>query len=103
MDLVSWFLNAIGKIFSTRKMDSEEPTLDIEEVSLFGLMIAGPLLIGLGIGLVYRALGSQTMAVTGLLNRKLDMILEGSRKLDIILECSRQARENLITISDELG
>ena len=102
MDLVSWFLNAIGKIFSTRKMDLEEPTLDIE-VSLFGLMIAGPLLIGLGIGLVYRTVGSQTMVVTGLLNRKLDMILEGSRKLDIILECSRQARENLITISDELG
>ena len=99
MDLVSWFLNAI-KIFSTRKSGSEEPILDIEEVFLFGLMIAGPLQIGMSIGLVYRAGGSQTMVVSGLLNRK---ILEGSRKLDNILECSRQARENLITISEELG
>ena len=96
MDL-SWFLNAIDMIFSTRKLGSEEPTcLDIEEVFLFGLIITRPLLIiGLmGIGLVYQAVGSQTMVVTWLLNRKLDMILEGSRKLDIIVECRAGQRES---------
>ena len=82
MELVNWSLNAIDKISSTRSSGSGEPVCpdgtfaagymrdswekwrvvclailsveDIEDLYIFGTMITGYLLIGLGIALVYR-------------------------------------------------
>ncbi|ROL42397.1 hypothetical protein DPX16_8087 [Anabarilius grahami] len=82
MDLINWSLNATDTIFSTRSLGSGEPDCpagtfaagytmdawerwrvvclaalsveDIEDIYLFGTMITGLLLIGLGIALVYR-------------------------------------------------
>ena len=86
MELVQWSLNAVDRIFSTRKLGSGEPAHcpegtyaagytrdyyeswkvmclspldveDVEDIFIFGFMIAGFLLIGLGIALVYRRIG----------------------------------------------
>ncbi len=82
MDLINWSLNAIDTIFSTRSLGSGEPDCpdgtfadgytmdawdrwrivclaalsveDIEDIYLFGTMITGLLLIGLGFALGYR-------------------------------------------------
>ncbi len=82
MDLINWSLNAIDTIFSTRSLGSGEPVCpdgtfaagytrdawerwqivclaalsveDIEDIYLFGTMITGILLIGLGFALGYR-------------------------------------------------
>ena len=126
MELISWSLNAIDKIFSTRSSGSGEPICpdgtfaagytrdsweqwrivclailsleDIEDIYLFGFMIAGHLLIGLSIALVYRKIGktaatqaahklpimlnemgravsTQTVGISEL-NRKMDNFLE---------------------------
>ena len=124
MDLVNWSLNAIDRIFSTRSSGSGEPVCpdgtfaagymrdswekwrvvclailsveDIEDLYIFGTMITGYLLIGLGIALVYqkirktetavqsptklpdmieavgRAVGAQTVVI----NRNMENILE---------------------------
>ncbi len=81
MDLINWSLNAIDTIFSTRSLGSGEPDCpdgtfaagytmevwerwrivclaalsveDIEDIYLFGTMITGLLLIGLGFALGY--------------------------------------------------
>ena len=82
MELIRWSLNAIDTMFSTRSLGSGEPYCpaetfaagysmdtwekwrvmclaalsveDIEDIFLFGTIITGFLLIGLGVALVYR-------------------------------------------------
>ncbi len=91
MDLIKWSLNAIDTIFSTRSWGSGEPDCpdgtfaagytmdawerwrvvclaalsveDVEDIYLFGTMITGFLLIGLGIALVYRGIKNTVTAV----------------------------------------
>ncbi len=88
MDLINWSLNAIDTIFSTIKLGSGEPVFpdgtfaagytmdvwerwrivclaalsveDIEDIYLFGTMITGLLLIGLGFTLGYRKIHTHT-------------------------------------------
>ncbi|ROL23540.1 Cadherin-related family member 5 [Anabarilius grahami] len=124
MDLINWSLNAIDTIFSTRSLGSGEPDCpagtfaagytmdawekwrvvclaalsveDIEDIYLFGTMITGLLLIGLGFALVYRenrktvtavqnltrlpvmieAVGRAVSTETGTINRNMDNIME---------------------------
>ncbi len=94
MDLINWSLNAIDTIFSTRKLGSGEPVCpdgtfaagytmdawerwrivclaalsveDIEDIYLFGTMITGLLLIGLGFALGYRKILKTGTAVQSL-------------------------------------
>ncbi len=56
MDLINWSLNAIDTIFSTRS----------EDIYLFGTMITGLLLIGLGFALGYRRIQKTGTAVQSL-------------------------------------
>ncbi|XDV21767.1 hypothetical protein PO909_026788 [Leuciscus waleckii] len=91
MDVINWSLNAIDTIFSTRSLGSGEPDCpagtfaagytmdtwerwrvvclaalsveDIEDIYLFGTMITGFLLFGLGIALVYRGIKKTVTAV----------------------------------------
>ncbi len=91
MDLINWSLNAIDTIFSTRSLGSGEPVCpdgtfaagytmdawerwrivclaalsveDIEDIYLFGTMITGLLLIGLGFALGYRRIQKTGTAV----------------------------------------
>ena len=102
MDLISWSLNAIDTIFSTRNSGSGEPDCpagtfaagysrdawetwrvvclaalsveDIEDIYLFGTVITGFLLIGLGAALVYRKLKEMVTAVKSPL--KLPMMID---------------------------
>ncbi|ROL49798.1 hypothetical protein DPX16_13463 [Anabarilius grahami] len=124
MDLINWSLNAIDTIFSTRSLGSGKPDCpagtfaagytmdawerwrivclaalsveDIENIYLFGTMITGLLLIGLGFALVYRenrktvtavqnltrlpvmieAVGRAVSTETGTINRNMDNIME---------------------------
>ncbi len=94
MDLINWSLSAIDTIFSTRKLGSGEPVCpdgtfaagymrdvwerlqivclaalsveDIEDIYLFGTMITGLLLIGLGFALGYRKMQKTGTAVQSL-------------------------------------
>ncbi len=94
MDLINWSLNAIDTIFSTRSTGSGEPNCpdgtypagytmdawdrwrvvclaalsveDIEDIYLFGTMITGLLLIGLGFALGYRRIKETGTAVQSL-------------------------------------
>ena len=91
MELINWGLSAIDTIFSSRNPGSEEETCpagtfpvgyaldswakwravclsvlsveDAEDVFLFGLMVAGIMLIEISVGLVYRKIGK---IITGL-------------------------------------
>ncbi len=91
MELINWSLNAIDRIFSTRSSGLGEPVCpdgtfaagymmdawekwrvvclailsveDIEDIYIFGTMITGHLLIGLGIALVYRKIQKMVTAV----------------------------------------
>ncbi len=135
MDLINWSLNAIDTIFSTRSLGSGEPDCpdgmfaagytmdawerwrivclaalsveDIEDIYLFGTMITGILLIGLGFALGYRriqktvtafqsltrlpvmieAVGRAVSIETETINRNMDSIMEKlmalQRKIDI--------------------
>ena len=93
MELVHWSLNALDRIFSMRSSGSGEPVCpdgtfaacymrdsweewrvvclailsveDIEDLYIFGTMITGYLLIGLGIALVYRKIRKPETAVRG--------------------------------------
>ncbi|ROI69458.1 hypothetical protein DPX16_14398 [Anabarilius grahami] len=133
MDLINWSLNAIDTIFSTRSLGSGEPDCpagtfaagytmdawerwrvvclaalsveDIEDIYLFGTMITGLLLIGLGFALVYREIRKTVTAVqnptrllvmieavgravsieTGTINRKMDNIMENLTALQSCL------------------
>ncbi len=94
MDLINWSLNAIDTIFSSRSLGSGEPDCpngtfaagytmdawerwriiwlaalsveDIEDIDLFGTMITGILLIGLGFALGYRRIQKTGTAVQSL-------------------------------------
>ncbi|KAK2860283.1 hypothetical protein Q7C36_004449 [Tachysurus vachellii] len=94
MDLINWSLNAIYTIFSTRSLGSGEPDCpagtftagytmdawerwrvvclaalfveDVEDLYLFGTIITGVLLTGLGIALVYRGNQKTVTAVQNL-------------------------------------
>ncbi len=75
MDLINWSLNAIDTIFSTRKWGSGKPVCpdgtfaagyNIEDIYLFGTMITGLLLIGLGFALGYRKIQKMGTAVQSL-------------------------------------
>ncbi len=93
MDLINWSLNAIDTIFSTRSSGSGEPNCpdgttagytmdawdrwrvvclaalsveDIEDIYLFGTMITGLLLMGLGFALGYRRIQKTGTAVQSL-------------------------------------
>ena len=91
MDLITWSLNAIDTIFSTRSSGSGEPVCppgtfaagymmdaweqwrvvclaalsveDVEDIYLFGTMITGFLLFGLGATLIYRKIKETATAV----------------------------------------
>jgi len=122
MELINWSLNSIDKIFATRSSGPGEPVCpdgtyaagymrdswekwrivclsilsieDVEDLYIFGTMIMGYLLIGLGIALVYRkkfgsrrpkgpklpdmfeAVGTAIGAQTVVINRNMDNILE---------------------------
>ncbi len=94
MDLINWSLSAIDTLFSTRSLGSGEPVCpdgtfaagytgdtwerwqivclaalsveDIENIYLFGTMITGILLIGLGFALGYRKIQKTRTAVQSL-------------------------------------
>ncbi len=94
MDLINWSLNAIDTIFSTRSLGSGEPVCpdgtfaagytrdawerwqivclaalsveDAEDIYLFGTMITGILLFGLGFTLGYRKIQKTGTAVQSL-------------------------------------
>ncbi len=94
MDLINWSLSAIDTIFSTRSLGSGEPVCpdgtfaagytrdawerwqivclaalsvgDAEDIYLFGTMITGILLIGLGFALGYRKIRKAGTAVQSL-------------------------------------
>ncbi len=134
MDLINWSLSAIDTIFSTRKLGSGEPVCpdgtfaagytrdawerwqivclaalsveDIEDIYLFGTMITGLLLIGLGFALGYRkiqktgtavqsltrlpamteAVGRAVSVVTETINRNMDSFKTINRNMDCIME-----------------
>ncbi len=105
MDLINWSLNAIDTIFSTRSLGSGEPDCpdgtfaagytmdawerwrivclaalsveDIEDIYLFGTMITGLLLIGLGFALGYRRIQKTGTAVQSL--TRLPVMIEAER------------------------
>jgi len=98
MDLINWSLNAIDTIFSSRSLGSGEPDCpdgtfaagytmdawerwrivclaalsveDIEDIYLFGTMITGLLLFGLGFVLGYRRIQKTVTAVQSLTRLK---------------------------------
>ncbi len=102
MDLINWSLSAIDTIFSTRSLGSGEPVCpdgtfaagytrdtweswqivclaalsveDIEDIYLFGTMITGILLIGLGFALGYRKIQKTGTAVQSL--KRLPVLIE---------------------------
>ncbi len=134
MDLINWSLSAIDTIFSTRKLGSGEPVCpdgtfaagytrdawerwqivclaalsveDIEDIYLFGTMITGLLLIGLGFAVGYRkiqktgtavqsltrlpamteAVGRAVSIATETINRNMDSIKTINRNMDSIVE-----------------
>ncbi len=75
MDLINWSLSAIDTIFSTRSLGSGEPVCPDgtfaagytrEDIYLFGTMITGILLFGLGVTLGYRKIQKTGTAVQSL-------------------------------------
>src|SRR4029434_4890114 len=125
MDLITWFLNAIDTIFSTMSAGSGEPVCppgtfaagymweqwrvvclaalsveDVEDINLFGTMITGFLLFGLGATLIYRkisplrlpemidalgrAVGTQTVVLNRLIDNNKEMFTALQVKLDRI-------------------
>ncbi len=130
MDLINWSLNAIDTIFSTRSLGSGEPVCpdgtfaagytmdawerwrivclaalsveDIEDIYLFGTMITGILLIGLGFALGYRRIKKTGTAVQSL--TRLPVMIEAvgrvvSRKrVAMELECGYSPQDKTINL-----
>ncbi len=125
MDLINWSLSAIDTIFSTRSLGSGEPVCpdgtfaagytrdawekwqivclaalsieDAENIYLFGTMITGILLIGLGFALGYRKIRKTGTAVQSLarlpvlietetINRNMDAIMPKLTALQVKLD-----------------
>ncbi len=136
MDLINWSLNAIDTIFSTRSLGSGEPDCpdgtfaagytmdawkgwrivclaalsveDIEDIYLFGTMITGLLLIGLGFALGYRRIQKTGTAVQSL--TRLPVMIEAvGRAVSIETERLLTAiwilswRSSLLCIGDQNG
>ncbi len=122
MDLINWSLSAIDTIFSRRSLGSGEPVCpdgtfaagytrdawekwqivclaalsveDAEDIYLFGTMITGILLIGLGFTLGYRkirlpvlieAVGRAVSNETETINRNMDAIMMNLTALQVKL------------------
>ncbi len=141
MDLINWSLNAIDTIFSTRKLGSGEPACpdrmfaagytmdawerwrivclaalsveDIEDIYLFGTMITGLLLIGLGFALGYRRIQKTGTAVQSL--TRLPVMTEAvgravsietetiNRNMDSIMEKLTALQRKIDDIRDQNG
>ncbi len=126
MDLINWSLNAIDTIFSTRSTGSGEPNCpdgtypagytmdawdrwrgvclaalsveDIEDIYLFGTMITGLLLIGLGFALGYRRIKETGTAVQSL--TRLPVMIEAvGRAVSIETETINR---NMVSITEKL-
>ncbi|MEQ2208662.1 hypothetical protein XENOCAPTIV_010655 [Xenoophorus captivus] len=132
MDLVSWSLNATDKIFSTGRQGKGEPSCpagtffsgytmdswqqwkivcwttveDAKDVYIFGFLITGFLLFGVGGYLTYRVSSKTWAAVQSIpklpamldgicraINAQTELLRELSRKLDTVFEqnCSLEA------------
>ncbi len=141
MDLINWSLNAIDTIFSTRSLGSGEPDCpdgtfaagytmdawkgwrimclaalsveDIEDIYLFGTMITGLLLIGLGFALGYRRIQKTGTAVQSL--TRLPVMIEAvgravsietetiNRNMDSIMEKLTALQRKIDGIGDQNG
>ncbi len=126
MDLINWSLNAIDTIFSTRSTGSGEPNCpdgtypagytmdawdrwrgvclaalsveDIEDIYLFGTMITGLLLIGLGFALGYRRIKETGTALQSL--TRLPVMIEAvGRAVSIETETINR---NMVSITEKL-
>ena len=103
MDLISWSLNAIDQIFSTKRLGKGEPACpdgtfaagytmdswekwrivclsilsveDVEDVYIIGIMITGILLFGVSSFLIYRKVRKMLAALLAI--EKLPVITEG--------------------------
>ncbi len=108
MDLINWSLNAIDTIFSTRSLGSGEP---VEDIYLFGTMITGLLLIGLGFALGYRRIQKTGTAVQSL--TRLPVMIEAvgralsietiNRNMDSIMEKLTALQRKIDGIGDQNG
>ncbi len=139
MDLINWSLNAIDTIFSSRSLGSGEPVCpdgtfaagytmdawerwrivclaalsmeDIEDIYLFGTMITGILLIGLGFALGYRRIQKTGTAVQSL--SRLPVMIEAvgravsietiNRNMDSIMEKLTALQQKIDRIGDQNG
>ncbi len=141
MDLINWSLNAIDTIFSTRSLGSGEPDCpdgtfaagytmdawerwrivclaalsveDIEDIYLFGTMITGLLLIGLGFALGYRRIQKTGTAVQSL--TRLPVMIEAvgravsietetiNRNMDSIMEKLTALQRKIDGVGDQNG
>ena len=116
MELISWSLNAIDKVFSSRKVGTGEPTCpdgtflagytmdawdkwrvvclaildieDVEDVIIYATMIVGMLCLGGGLFQVYRKL------------RKVGLDFAGSRE---VLTAIRKTRSDIAEVKDEMA
>ncbi len=119
MDLINWSLSAIDTIFSTRSLGSGEPVCpdgtfaagytrdawekwqivclaalsveDAEDIYLFGTMITGILLIGLGFTLGYRKI------------RKTGTAVQSLTRLPVLIEAVGRAVSNETDYKPEYG
>ncbi len=141
LDLINWSLNAIDTIFSMRSLGSGEPVCpdgtfaagytmdawgrwrivclaalsveDIEDIYLFGTMITGLLLIGLGFALGYRRIQKMGTAVQSL--TRLPVMFEAvgradsietetiNRNMDSIMEKLMALQRKIYGIGDQNG
>ncbi|XP_060794768.1 uncharacterized protein LOC132897518 isoform X2 [Neoarius graeffei] len=130
MELINWSPNQIDTVFSTRSLGSGEPASpagtfaagytmdawdrwrvvclailsmeDIEDIYLFGTMITGLLLIGLGIALAYR--GNQTMVTAIQSPTKLpDMIEAVGKAVGTQTVAIQNLNHNMVVIFEKLS
>ncbi|KAL1268550.1 hypothetical protein QQF64_033913 [Cirrhinus molitorella] len=127
MDLINWSLNAIETIFSKRSVGSGEPDCpagtfaagytmdawekwrvvclaalsveDVEDIYLFGTMITGLLLIGLGIALVYQEIRKTRAAV----HSPIKQTVVVSRVMDNIMAKLEALQRKMDRLGDQNG